>query len=105
MFSAPDMYPKLQEFQKRRIRKGWTLYDLLLFSSDHSRPLYFARVDIKGCFDSINQEKILEIIKDQVVKSDEYMLHKYCEIKHNHGRVIKNYSMRATATGKTLTLR
>jgi len=35
------------------------------------------------------------------MKGDEYMLHKYCEIKHNHGRVIKNYNMRATATGKT----
>ncbi len=65
-----------------------------------SRPLYFARVDIKSCFDTINQDKLLDIIY-KVIKSDEYMLHRYCEVNMDQGRVRKRFNVRATATGIT----
>ena len=68
-------------------------------NSDNSRPLYFARVDIKSCFDTIEQDKLLEIIY-KVIKSDEYMLHRYCEINMDQGKVRKRFNVRATATGK-----
>jgi hypothetical protein len=70
----------------------------LLDETNVSRPLYFASVDIKGCYDTINQEKLLEII-EQVIKCDKYMLHKYSELNMEQGRVRMSFNTRASATG------
>jgi len=63
-----------------------------------SRPLYFVKVDIKSCFDTIKQEKLLEIM-ESVVNCEEYVLHKYCELNMDQGKVRKRFSTRASATG------
>ena len=66
----------------------------------HSRPMYFARVDIKSAFDSIKQDKLLDIIYG-VIKSDEYSLQRYCEVNMDQGKARKRYNVRATATGNS----
>ena len=63
-----------------------------------SRPLYFARVDIRNCFDTINQNRLLNIIY-QMLKSPEYILHKYCELNMDQGKVRKRFNVRASAAG------
>ena len=65
--------------------------------------MYFARVDIKSCFDTINQDKLLDIIY-KVIKSDEYTLHRYCEVNMDQGKVRKRFNVRATATGTCTSL-
>jgi telomerase reverse transcriptase len=69
--------------------------------ADGSRPLYFARVDVKNCFDTIDQDKLLEIV-DNIIKSDEYILNRYCELNMDQGKVRKKFNVRATATGTDL---
>jgi len=64
-----------------------------------SRPLYFARVDIKSCFDTIDQEKLLNIMY-RMIQSEEYVLHKYCEVNMDQGKVRKRFNIRASAIGK-----
>jgi len=66
--------------------------------TDNSRSLYFARVDIKSCFDTIEQEKLLQII-DDVINSDEYVLHRYCEVNMDQGKVRKRFNVRAVSLG------
>lgn len=68
------------------------------FPINNSRPLYFARVDIKSCFDTIEQEKLLNIVY-HVISSDEYVLHKYCELNMDQGNVRKRFNIRACAMG------
>jgi telomerase reverse transcriptase len=55
-------------------------------------------VDVKSCFDTIDQDKLLEIIL-KVIKSDEYILHKFCEMNMDQGKVRKKFSVRASAAG------
>ena|SRR5579859_1782616 len=62
----------------------------------NSRPLYFVRVDVKSCFDTINQEKLLTIMKS-VITSEQYALHHYRELNMDQGRVRKKSHNRATA--------
>jgi hypothetical protein len=93
------MYTKLKDFQQLRANRGWSLYTPRIGKClTFSRPLYFARVDIKSCFDTINQDKLLDIIY-RVIRSNEYMLHRYCEVNMDQGKVRKRFNVRATATG------
>lgn len=69
MFSVGDMYPKLKSFQTRLQEKGWT-----------GRKLYFAKVDVQSCFDTIPQRKLIKII-EKIVTEQEYRIEKYAEIK------------------------
>jgi retron-type reverse transcriptase len=68
-------------------------------SIDRSRRLYFARVDIKSCFDTINQDKLLNLMQ-LIIKSDEYVLHRYCEVNMDQGKIRKRFNVRASAMGK-----
>jgi telomerase reverse transcriptase len=69
-----------------------------LLLANSSRPMYFARVDIQSCFDTIDQDKLLDIAC-RVIKSEEYALHRYCEINMDHGKVRKRFNVRASAMG------
>lgn len=69
MGSVAEIYLKLKSFQTRLKEKGWL-----------GRKLYFAKVDIKSCFDTIPQKRLLKVIED-IITEDEYRIEKYAEIK------------------------
>lgn len=69
MFSPTEMYPKLKSFQARLKEKGWL-----------GQKLYFVKVDIQSCFDTIPQEKLLKVIR-HIFTEDEYRIARHTEIK------------------------
>ena len=52
MFSIGDLYPKVKAFQAS-----------LSSSAERPLPLYFAKVDVKACFDSIPQGELLNLVQ------------------------------------------
>lgn len=81
LFSVNDIFTRLKEFKSQ-------LQDENLFG----RPLYFAKVDVKSCFDTIPQDKAMQLI-ESLLSSEEYSVGKYAELKaadshayDSHGR-------------------
>ena len=74
LFSVGDMYPKLKTFAHKlrdRDTKG--------------RSFYFAKVDVKSCFDSIPQKQVVRLIKS-IATEDEYRISRHAEIKPSESR-------------------
>jgi len=69
MFSVNEMYPRMKEFQTRIAEKGW-----------QGRKLYFAKVDVHACFDTIPQERLLRLIEG-IMEEEEYRANKYVEVR------------------------
>lgn len=69
MFSPSEMHLKLKSFQGHLKVKGWL-----------GQKLYFVKVDVQSCFDTIPQEKLLEVIK-HIFNEDEYRIARHTEIK------------------------
>jgi telomerase reverse transcriptase len=82
------------------------------------RPkLYFVKVDVQACFDSIEQGKLLEIIR-RVIKEvslvqfsypfrgldpqDGYMIQRYARLLPNAGRIKKQFCRSAVPDGDSL---
>ncbi|KAG0366783.1 hypothetical protein BGZ54_004884 [Gamsiella multidivaricata] len=65
-------------------------------SGSESPKLYMVKVDIKKSFDSINQDKLLEII-DRVLKEDKYMIHRHSKVVPSNGRIMKRFLPKAIA--------
>jgi telomerase reverse transcriptase len=67
LFSVDDMFTKLQGFRSTLGPRG-------------SRPLYFAKVDVKSCFDTIPQQRLLKLAED-ILSANEYHLTRYARAK------------------------
>ncbi|CAG8605819.1 1264_t:CDS:10, partial [Dentiscutata erythropus] len=65
VFNLNEIYERLKEF-KQNLTKNRQMQS----------TLYFAKVDVQCCFESIDQEQVLDIVKD-VLKESEYAIHKY----------------------------
>ncbi|KAJ3084335.1 hypothetical protein HDU99_001757 [Rhizoclosmatium hyalinum] len=76
-----DIYPRLKAF-KDRMRKV------------RPQQLYFVKADIVACFDNINQEKLMQILRD-VVREEEYLIQKYSVTFASVGKVKREYTKRA----------
>ena len=77
IFSPDDIYLKLKDFKSRLpLSSNGSLSEYLYLvertTSDHSsrfRPhLYFVKVDVQACFDSIDQAKLLEILRQLILE-------------------------------------
>ncbi|CAG8793301.1 10125_t:CDS:2, partial [Cetraspora pellucida] len=78
VFSFDEIYERLKEFKQN------------LTKNKHARSrLYFAKVDVQSCFESIDQERVLEIVRD-VLKESEYAIHKY-DIVCQKGSTIRSF--------------
>jgi telomerase reverse transcriptase len=88
---------------KQDIYKALKGYKLrLLENNDGFIPkLYFAKVDIQACFDSINQDQLLELI-EQVIKESEYTISKYSTVQIVTGKIRKKFQ--STAKSKFMNL-
>lgn len=69
MFSPSEMHLKLKSFQSHLKEKGWL-----------GQKLYFVKVDVQSCFDTIPQEKLLKVI-EHIFTEDEYRIARHTEIK------------------------
>ena len=74
LFSIGDIYPKLKKFVQR-LEGGRTV----------RKPLYFAKVDAKSCFDTIPQQAVVELIRNIAIE-DEYRIGRHAEIKCSENR-------------------
>ncbi|KAL7267279.1 Telomerase reverse transcriptase [Rhizina undulata] len=86
MFSVGDMYPKLKAFQAH-----------LRAENLQNSKLYFVKVDIRGCFDSIPQEELVGLI-DSVLHENQYLMTKYSALRPAAGWKVAA----ATARGSQL---
>jgi telomerase reverse transcriptase len=69
LFSVDNMFTKLQGFRSTlSARESWT------------SPLYFAKVDVKSCFDTIPQQRLLKLAGD-ILSANEYHLTRYARAK------------------------
>lgn len=69
VLSPADVYRKLVDFKTRLVSQR------RLHESSNPR-LYFVKVDVKACFDTINQEKLLTLLKN-VIDSVGHLLNQY----------------------------
>ena len=55
-------------------------------------PIYFAKIDIADCFNTIPQDKAFETAS-QLMKEDRYMLRRFVELvaARNHNKISKRY--------------
>ncbi|KAI9890005.1 MAG: hypothetical protein M1814_004521 [Vezdaea aestivalis] len=70
LFSVDGVYSRLKLF-KQHLEATYP-------QSNHT--LYFAKVDVKACFDSIPQDKIVSLAR-KICKSDSYRLDRHAQIK------------------------
>ncbi|KAL8831586.1 MAG: hypothetical protein Q9170_005227 [Blastenia crenularia] len=74
LFSVGDMYPKLKAFRKK-----------LCSRSGGMPPLYFAKVDVKSCFDTIPQRSAVRIMQ-QLATENVYRIARHAQIKASDTR-------------------
>lgn len=62
LFSVDDIFPHLQDFRARLPQR-----------QRQDGPLYFAKVDVQACFDTIPQKRLLALVQT-IVRADNYQL-------------------------------
>lgn len=69
LFSVGEMYPKLKAFRSH-------------LQSRHSfgKPLYFVKLDVQSCFDTIPQRRVVRLVED-IASEDAYKIARHAEIK------------------------
>jgi telomerase reverse transcriptase len=69
LFSIGDIYPKLRAFADR-VGRG----------TQRSVPLYFAKVDVQACFDTVPQEKVVKVVKG-LLTAENYHVERFAVVK------------------------
>ncbi|XP_064614609.1 telomerase reverse transcriptase-like [Liolophura sinensis] len=67
----------------------WKYFILSRKNKNDGRPLYFVSVDVKDCYDSINQQKLFSIITGIIRQSDEeeYIIRRYVKVVSTSGKL------------------
>jgi telomerase reverse transcriptase len=69
MFSSDEMYQRLHKFRNGLQRSG-----------NADKPLYFAKVDVQSCFDSIPQKPLLRLL-NALISAEGYTITRYAQAK------------------------
>ena len=69
IFSADEIFPRLQEFRLHLSERGLG-----------GRPLYFAKADVRSCFDTIPQSLLMSVAS-RLFSATEYAIGRYAEGK------------------------
>ncbi|KAG6842358.1 hypothetical protein C0991_010648 [Blastosporella zonata] len=105
VFSPDDVYLKLKHFKSRLPSKGdgtlWVIpkvwnKTILMLSRPH---LYFVKVDVQTCFDTIEQSKLLSILRE-LISEDTYMRQKYGQVQMTTRSVKHTYVAKALPEGE-----
>ncbi|KAG5440265.1 hypothetical protein PCANB_001835 [Pneumocystis canis] len=83
LFSINDIYRNIKMFKK-------------YITGNHlqKKKLYFVKVDVKNCFDTIDQDKVLELV-NRTLQEDEYILRKFVLVTSKLGKINKKFISRA----------
>ncbi len=73
LFSVGDIYPRLKSFKQ-----------MLVQARRSSSRLYFAKVDVQSCFDTIPQRRVVQLM-EQMVSEDIYRIGRHGEIRPPEG--------------------
>ena len=91
LFSVEDMYPRLQAFRSSLEQQGLA-----------NTPLYFAKVDVKACFDTIPQKRLMQLAQS-ILGADVYRTAKYARTKLVGGQNRETPAFGAKPSWKYLT--
>ena len=80
--SLDDIHDRLKLFKQRLQAEGIL------------PKLYFAKVDVKSCFDTIDQTKVLDIASD-LLQEDEYVVNRFCALTPSAGTTGKRFVTQA----------
>jgi telomerase reverse transcriptase len=69
MFSSDEMYQRLHRFRNQLRQSG-----------NADKPLYFAKVDVQSCFDSIPQKPLLRLL-NALISAEGYTITRYAQAK------------------------
>ncbi|KJX95147.1 telomerase reverse transcriptase like protein [Zymoseptoria brevis] len=69
LFSVDDMFPRLQAYREDLARQGLS-----------GKPLYFAKVDVQACFDTIPQARLMQMAR-KIIAADQYQIARYSRAK------------------------
>ncbi|KAJ5356035.1 reverse transcriptase [Penicillium concentricum] len=90
MLSVGDMHRRLKAYKERLSKR-------LPSGSKPSRsklpPMYFVKLDIKACFDTIPQKRLLELI-EELVSEESYRISRYMEFQPPAPAAHQGYSTR-----------
>jgi len=81
--SLDDIYAAWKRFVDGRCARG------------DDRPLYFVKVDIESCYDSIDQRKLFDVASS--VLGGDYVVRRYVSVVETGGRLRRTYHRDATA--------
>ncbi|PFH53166.1 hypothetical protein AMATHDRAFT_39050 [Amanita thiersii Skay4041] len=84
IFRPDDVYSKLKAFKAGLPRD----------SGGHLPKLYFVKLDVQACFDTITQVELLKII-ERILSDDKYMIQRYGRAEISHDRVKRMFVKRA----------
>jgi telomerase reverse transcriptase len=80
VFGAQEIYEKLKAYKSSLLKQNGRILP----------RLYFVKVDVACAFDSIDQEKLLEIVKD-VLRHDRYVIQKFSQVMSKGDRAAKEW--------------
>ncbi|KLJ10847.1 hypothetical protein EMPG_09861 [Blastomyces silverae] len=70
MFSVDDIYARLKAFKESKVPPN----------SARTKPFYFVKLDIQSCFDTIPQQRLIQLTK-RLLAEDDYLVTKHVEIR------------------------
>lgn len=74
LFSVGEMYLKLKAFRTHLQSRGFL-----------EKPLYFVKLDVQSCFDTIHQRRVVRLIED-IASEAAYKIARHAEIKSSTAR-------------------
>lgn len=69
LFSVDDMFPRLQAYRNALAQQGLS-----------GQPLFFAKVDVQACFDTIPQKRLMGLVKT-IIDAEQYQIARYSRAK------------------------
>ncbi|CAK5268459.1 unnamed protein product [Mycena citricolor] len=84
VFNVDHVYVRLKTFKQ----------GLLQGNAGRLPKLYFVKVDVQACFDTIPQRKLLEILRN-ILSEDKYLIHRYAKVAPEVGNVKRTYMQTA----------
>ncbi|CAB4384162.1 unnamed protein product [Rhizophagus irregularis] len=78
IFSYNEVHERLKKFKQ-------------CLADKEDFELYFAKVDVKCCFDSIDHDKLMEIIRANVLTKTQYVVNRYDAVHPKGGNIRRNH--------------
>lgn len=81
VFSSNEIYQKLKKFKTELLKDT---------PSGKLPKLYFVKVDVQACFDTIDQTMLLKILHN-IISEENYMIRKHGQVAADFGKIKRSY--------------